>query len=183
MQSSLKRLLKVATYDQFWNMVQLNHSKVNQEVKLIKDEAIALYAYTLCHPPFYKEINKALRNGDTNNFIIKLIDSAIKNLPIYRGKYVFRWTLPLLEEKEKLDSYEEVFEKAYLSTLKFPNEITMADPECILFKIEHLNGRDIALYSDDYSIDIQEVILPRGSSFINTLTRCDEINYIIRQVT
>ncbi|WP_232578474.1 hypothetical protein [Photobacterium carnosum] len=42
----------------------------------------------------------------------------------------------------------------------------MVDDDCILLKIKHLNGRDISLYSDDYSVDIQEVLIPRGSSFV-----------------
>ena len=182
MSSSLKRLLRVDVYDQFWRMVQLNHSKVQKEVKLSKDEAISLYAYTLCHPPLYKDVNSALRNGDSNNFIVKLIDSAIGNLPIYSGNYVYRWSTPLICEQTSLHENETVLEKAYLSTLKAPNQLNMAEPDCMLLKIKQLNGRDIALYSDDFDPEIQEVILPRNSVFKKSLDLDVSFDLILEQI-
>lgn len=182
MSSSLKRLLKVDIYDQFWRMVQLNHSKVKQEIQLSKDEAVSLYAYTLCHPPLYKELNSALRNGNSNNFIVKLIDSAIDTLPFYSGNFVYRWSNPTICEKSSLEGNETVIEKAYLSTLKAPNELTMAETDCMLLKIKQLNGRDITLYSDDFAPDIQEVLLPRNSVFKKSPNLDDNFDLILEQV-
>lgn len=165
MSTSLVRLLKVDVYDQFYSIVQLNHSRVKKDIKLARDEAVALHAYTKCYPPFYIEINSALRGGEYNNFLIKLIDSALSKLPDYDEKIVYRWTVPTLEEQVSLNNDEMITEHAYLSTLKLPNELDMVESDCLLVKIKHLNGKDIALYSDDYSIDIQEVLIPRGSTF------------------
>ena len=166
MSKSLENFLKVAVYDQFWGMVKLNHTKVQKEVFLSRDEAVALYAYTACYPPMYKEINAALREGKLNNFLIKLVDSALNKLPIYSGQFVYRWSVPTLDEQAKLAANEVVIDGAYLSTLKLPNELTMVEHDSMLIKILHLNGRDVSLYSDDYSADIQEILIPRGSSFV-----------------
>ncbi|MEZ8987182.1 hypothetical protein OAI_00045 [Vibrio cyclitrophicus FF160] len=182
MSKSLKNFLKVAVYDQFWGMVQLNHSKVQKDILLTRDEAVALYAYTVCYPPMYIEINAALRKGKLNNFLIKLVDSALAKLPIYQELFVYRWSVPTLDEQDKLANDEVVVDGAYLSTLKAPNEITMVEHDCMLLKIKHLNGRDIALYSDDYSIDIQEVLIPRGSSFVCFNLDDPEYNLTIEQV-
>ena len=165
MSSSLVRLLKVDVYDHFYTIVQMNHSKVKQDIKLAKDEAVALHAYTKCYPPFYIEINTALRNGEYNNFLIKLIDSALSKLPDYHVSIVYRWTVPTLDEQLSLENDEILTELAYLSTLKLPNELDMVESDCLLVKINHINGKDIALYSDDYSADIQEVLIPRGATF------------------
>ncbi|PST91302.1 hypothetical protein C9I86_08375 [Photobacterium sp. NCIMB 13483] len=182
MSKSLENFLKVAVYDQFWAMVKLNHTKVKKEVLLSRDEAVALYAYTTCYPPMYKEINSALRAGKLNNFIIKLVDSGLTKLPIYQEQFVYRWSIPTLDEQEALANNEVTIDGAYLSTLKAPNEITMVEHDCMLLKIKHLNGRDIALYSDDYSIEIQEVLIPRGSSFITHNPHDQEYDLTIEQV-
>jgi len=165
MSSSLIRLLKVDLYDQFYSIVQMNHSKVRKEILLSKDESVALHAYTKCYPPIYNEINSALRDGYHNHFLIKLIDIALSKLPNYDGEIVYRWTVPTLHEQDELANDNTVTECAYLSTLKLPNEITMVDSDCWLLRINHLNGKDVALYSDDYSSEIQEVLIPRGSAF------------------
>jgi len=183
MSKSLKNFLKVAVYDQFWSVVLLNHSKVKKEVALTRDEAVALYAYTVCYPPMYKEINAALRAGTLNNFLIKLVDSALSKLPVYNGIALYRWTLPTLDEQDKLINNEIITELAYISTLKEPNELTMAEHDCMLLKIIHLNGRDISLYSDDFSIDIQEVLIPRGSSFVLAQTHDQNFDFTLQQVS
>ncbi|MGR5187742.1 ADP-ribosyltransferase [Photobacterium damselae] len=182
MSKSLKNFLKVAVYDQFWSVVMLNHSKVQKEILLSRDEAVALYAYTVCYPPMYKEINAALREGRLNNFLIKLVDSALNKLPIYTERVVYRWSVPTLDEQGKLAANEVVIDGAYLSTLKVPNELTMVEHDCMLIKITHLNGRDISLYSDDYSPDIQEVLIPRGSSFISANIQDTQFDLTIDQV-
>lgn len=123
-----------------------------------------------------------MREGNYNHFLIKLIDSALNLLPVYQDGVVYRWSVPTLDEQEKLGANDVVVENAYLSTLKAPNEITMAEPDCLLLKIFHLNGRDIALYSDDYSFDIQEVLIPRNSSF-STLNPPDpDYDFTMNQV-
>ena len=165
MSTSLIRLLKVDIYDQFYSIVQMNHDRVKKEISLSKDEAVALHAYTKCYPLIYSEINFALRDGFNNHFLIKLIDAALNKLPNYDGQVVYRWTVPTLPEQDELENDGTVTEYAYLSTLKLPNEITMIESDCWLLRINHLNGKDVALYSDDYSIEIQEVLIPRGSTF------------------
>jgi hypothetical protein len=165
MSTSLVRLLKVDVYDQFYSIVQMNHGRVKKDIQLAKDEAVALHAYTKCYPPLYIEINSALRDGQYNHFLIKLIDSALSKLPNYDENIVYRWTVPTLEEQRSLENEGMVTEYAYVSTLKLPNEIDMAESDCWLVRINHINGKDIALYSDDYSVDIQEVLIPRGSVF------------------
>ena len=165
MSSSLLRLLKVDIYDQFYSIVQMNHGNVKRDITLSKDEAVAIHAYTKCYPPIYTEINSALREGYNNHFLIKLIDTALTKLPNYNGKVVFRWTIPTLLEQDQLENNIPITENAYLSTLKLPNEITMVESDCWLLRIHHLNGKDVSLYSDDYSSDIQEVLIPRGSAF------------------
>ncbi|MGF1878096.1 ADP-ribosyltransferase [Photobacterium frigidiphilum] len=182
MNSSLKKFLKVAVYDQFWSIVKLNHSKVQKDIILPRDEAVALYAYTVCYPPMYQEINAALREGKLNNFLIKLVDSALDQLPIYQDRFVYRWSIPTLGEQEQLANNEAVVEGAYLSTLKEPNEITMVENDCMLLKVVHLNGRDIALYSDDYSAEIQEVLIPRGSSFVSLTPLDPDYDFTLNQV-
>lgn len=182
MSSSLERFLKVDVYDQFWSIVKLNHSRVQKDVMLPRDEAVALYAYTVCYPPMYQEINFALREGKLNNFLIKLVDSALNLLPVYQDRFVYRWTVPTLDERDKLANDDVVIDGAYLSTLKAPNEIDMVESDCILLKINHLNGRDIALYSDDYSAEIQEVLIPRGSSFVSLVPPDDNYDLTINQV-
>ena len=182
MSSSLEKFLKVAVYDQFWGIVRLNHSKVQKDVILPRDEAVALYAYTVCYPPMYQKINSALREGKLNNFLIKLVDSALNRLPIYQDRFVYRWSVPTLDEQDRLANNEVVIDGAYLSTLKAPNEITMVEHDCILLKINHLNGRDIALYSDDYSVEIQEVLIPRGSSFVSLVPLDPDYDLTINQV-
>ncbi|WP_279464558.1 ADP-ribosyltransferase [Aeromonas veronii] len=96
----------------------MNHSKVQKKIFLSRDEAVALYAYTVCYPPMYKEINSALREGKLNNFLIKLVDSALDNLPIYTDRFVYRWSVPTLDEQDKLAKNAVVTDRAYLSTLK-----------------------------------------------------------------
>ncbi len=182
MSKSLENFLKVAVYDQFWSIVQLNHNKVQKEVFLSRDEAVALYAYTVCYPPMYKEINTALREGRLNNFLVKLVDSALNKLPVYSGQFVYRWSVPTLDEQANLAANDVVIDGAYLSTLKLPNELTMVEHDCMLIKISHLNGRDISLYSDDYSADIQEVLIPRGSSFVLSNLDEPEFDLTIEQV-
>lgn len=182
MSTSLERFLKVAIYDQFWSVVQLNHSKVQKKVFLSRDEAVALYAYTVCYPPMYKEINSALREGKLNNFLIKLVDSALDNLPIYTDRFVYRWSVPTLDEQDKLATNAVVTDGAYLSTLKKPNTLTMVEHDCWLIKIKHLNGRDISLFSDDFSVDIQEILIPRGSSFLLSPHHDPSVDLSIEQV-
>jgi len=182
MSKSLENYLTVAVYDQFWGMVQLNHSKRQKKVLLSRDEAVALYAYTVCYPPIYKEINSALRTGSLNNFLIKLVDSALLKLPIYSELFVYRWSIPAMDEQTKLANGEVVIDGAYLSTLKYPNELTMVECDCMLLKIKHLNGRDIGLYSDDFSADIQEVLIPRGASFLSYAPLDPNYDFTIEQI-
>ncbi|NMD50398.1 hypothetical protein HG547_01935 [Shewanella sp. DNRA4] len=182
MSKSLENFLKVAVYDQFWSVVQLNHSKVQKEVFLSRDEAVALYAYTVCYPPMYKAINSALRENRLNNFLIKLVDSALNKLPVYTARYVYRWSMPTLNEQAKLANNEVIVDRAYLSTLKVPNVLTMVEHDCIIIKIKHLNGRDISLFSDDFSADIQEVLIPRGSSFLQYHPHDPDFDLTIEQV-
>jgi hypothetical protein len=182
MSKSLENFLKVAVYDQFWSVVKLNHSKVQKDVFLSRDEAVALYAYTVCYPPMYKEINSALREGKLNNFLIKLVDSALTKLPIYSEPFVYRWSIPIMDEQNKLTNNEVIIDCAYLSTLKAPNDLTMVEYDCMLLKIKHLNGRDIALYSDDYSADIQEVLIPRGASYLPYIPVDSNYDFTIEQI-
>ncbi|MCU8474787.1 ADP-ribosyltransferase, partial [Vibrio vulnificus] len=93
-----------------------------------------------------------------------------------------RWSVPTLDEQGKLAANEVVIDGAYLSTLKVPNELTMVEHDCMLIKITHLNGRDISLYSDDYSPDIQEVLIPRGSLFISANIQDTQFDLTIEQV-
>jgi len=165
MSTNLERLLKVGIYDQFLAIVQMNHRKVQKKISVTRDEAVALNAYTKCYPPIYQEINSALRDGKFNHFLIKLIDSALNKLPIYGESDVYRWTVPTLDEQERLAGNIQVTENAYLSTLKVPNRIDMVEHDCWLIKISHLNGRDVGVFSDDFSPEIQEVLIPRSSSF------------------
>ncbi len=58
----------------------------------------------------------------------------------------------------------------------------MVEHDCIIIKIKHLNGRDISLYSDDYSPDIQEILIPRGSSFLLSYPHNPEFGLTIEQV-
>ncbi|HCG8023172.1 TPA: hypothetical protein NJ909_000127 [Vibrio parahaemolyticus] len=74
-------------------------------------------------------------------------------------------------------------ENVYLSTLKATNQIDMADNDCWLVKISHINGRDIALISDDFSLEIQEVLIPRGSTFACAGIRDDSFDLKLQQVT
>ncbi|NMH66281.1 ADP-ribosyltransferase [Shewanella salipaludis] len=182
MSTSLERLLKVDIYDQFLAIVQMNHGKLKKEISVTRDEAVALHAYTKCYPPIYQEINSALRDGKFNHFLIKLIDSALNKLPVYGESEVYRWTVPTLDEQECLEGNLQVTENAYLSTLKAPNQIDMAEHDCWLIKISHLNGRDIALFSDDFSLEIQEVLIPRGSSFFCADERDDSFDLTLQQV-
>ncbi|QLE36206.1 ADP-ribosyltransferase [Vibrio parahaemolyticus] len=162
----LAELLGEEIYDRFWLSVQINHSKLNKNVLLDRDEAVAVYAYTNVYPPFYDAINGALREGDTGHFLIAILDQAIVKLPNYSSNIVYRWSSPPIEQIEALERGELVEELGYVSTLKEPNELDMVDSDCLLLSISHQDGRDISLYSDDFSSAIQEVLIPRGARFL-----------------
>ena len=102
--------------------------------------------------------------------------------PVYTENYVYRWSTPLVCELDSLRENKTVFEKAYLSTLKLPNQLTMTEQDCILLKIKHLNGRDIALYSDDFAPEIQEVLLPRDSAFKKSWDFDDNFDLFLEQI-
>lgn len=162
----LAEFLGEEIYDRFWLSVRSNHSKLNQNVLLDRDEAVAVYAYTNVYPPFYDAINGALREGDAGHFLIELLDQAIAKLPNYTANIVYRWSSPPIGQMEDLARGDLVEELGYVSTLKEPNELDMVDVDCLLFSINHQNGRDISLYSDDFSSAIQEVLIPRGARFL-----------------
>ena len=73
----LAEFFGVELYDRFWLSVKVNHGKLNASIKVNRDEAVALYVYTNVVPPFYKSINEALRAGEDEHFILKLLDSAL----------------------------------------------------------------------------------------------------------
>ncbi|QIR07979.1 ADP-ribosyltransferase [Salinivibrio costicola] len=168
-------------YDRFWLSVQTNHSKLNKNVLLERDEAVALYAYTNVYPPFYDAINGALREGDAGHFLIALLDQAIAKLPNYSSNIVYRWTSPPIEQIKALERGSLVEELGYVSTLKEPNELDMVDGDCLLFSIYHLSGRDISLYSDDFSSAIQEVLIPRGASFLKVELLSSDFDMSLKQ--
>lgn len=161
----LAKYLDEQIYDMFWLSVLNNHSKLNKAVELSKDEAVSVYAYTNVHPPYYKMINESLRNGESDHFLIQLLDNAIERLPIFKQTIVYRWSAPPIEQIQLLFNGGTITELGFVSTLKEPNELDMSEPDCILSSIEHRTGRDISLYSDDFSAKIQEVLLPRNSTF------------------
>lgn len=138
---------------------------LNKNVVLTKDESVALYSYTNVYPPFYEALNSELRCSVEENQLIPLIDSALRKLPIYSGEFVYRCSCPLAEEIATLAEGGIVVDRGYLSTLKRFHRIDMIFEIDYEMKIMHFNGRDISLYSDDFSSKIQEVLLPRGSSF------------------
>lgn len=177
----LVEFLGEGIYDRFWLSVQINHSKLNKNVLLDRDEAVALYAYTNVYPPFYAAINSALREGDAEHFLIALLDQAIVKLPNYRSNIVYRWSSPPIEQMEALERGELVEELGYVSTLKEPNKLDMVDSDCLLFSISHQNGRDISLYSDDFSPAIQEVLIPRGASFLKVALLNPDLNMSLEQ--
>lgn len=150
--------------DRFWSAIKSMHANANKPILLTKHEAIALYAYTNCYPPFFEEINNDLRADETNQFITA-IDSGLAKLPIFPESQLHRWAPIPTEELELLNSGEVVTNLGYTSTNLFPKRFDACDPDCDAMRIYLSDGRDISLYSDDVGINLHEILIPRGASF------------------
>lgn len=148
----------------WWLAIQNAHENANINIVLDYDEAIAVYAYTNCIPPFYEKINSALRAGE-DYYLVPLIDSALQKLPIHTSTVVHRWT-DMSEGDIGILTHGGVFLNAgYTSTNMHSRRYDGAGFDCESFRIFMHTGRNISLYSDDFSFQLEEILIPRNASF------------------
>lgn len=157
---------EVADYllDMWWLAIRSSHEKANKEILLTSEEALAVYAYTNCRPPYYQEINNALRDGE-DHYMVELIDSALAKLPPETSSVVHRWAIIPGQEIEELRAGNIVTNLGYTSTNREPNRFEECEYGSDSMRIFQHLGRDISLYSDDNSPGLVEVLIPRNSTF------------------
>lgn len=149
--------------DMWWSAIQNSHKQANKPIQLDYNEALAVYAYTNCCPPFYKEINSALRSGE-HHYLVDLIDSALQKLPVHYESVAYRWA-KLEDNLELLLSNSIITNLAYTSTNLQTRRYDGSDFDTDSMRIFMHLGRDISLYSDDNSLGLQEALIPRGAKF------------------
>lgn len=149
--------------DMWWGSIKSSHEKANKAITLNYNEALAVYAYTNCFPPFFEDINGALRCGE-DHYLVGLIDSALQKLPVHSESLTYRWA-SIDSDLQVLLSKGVMINRAYtstnLQTRRFDGTGFNTDSMRIFM---HL-GRDISLYSDDNSPGLQEALIPRGARF------------------
>lgn len=147
----------------WWSAIQTSHRQANKPILLNYNEALAIYAYTNCYPPFYKDINNALREG-AHHYLVDLIDFALKKLPVHHESVAYRWA-KFEDNLELLLSKSIITNLAYTSTNLHARRYDGSDFDTDSMRIFMHLGRDISLYSDDNSPGLQEALIPRGANF------------------
>ncbi|MBH3270845.1 hypothetical protein I5N37_05695 [Serratia marcescens] len=149
--------------DMWWGNIKSSHEAVKKEITLDYDEALAVYAYTNCLPPFFEDINGALRRGE-DHYLVDLIDSALQKLPVHSESLTYRWA-NIGDDLQLLLSNGIMTNLAYTSTNLQTRRYDGTDFDTDSMRIFMHLGRDISLYSDDNSLGLQEALIPRGASF------------------
>lgn len=149
--------------DMWWLAIQNAHEQVNKAIQLSYDEALAVYAYTNCHPPFYEDINGALR-AEQDHYLVPLIDSALEKLPYHPESVTHRWA-SLGADLEILLSNGIITNNGYTSTNLETKRYDGSDFDTDSMRIFMHLGRDISLYSDDNTPGLREALIPRGARF------------------
>lgn len=150
--------------DRWWLSICKSHEHANKNILLDYDEVIAVYAYTNNYPPFYEKINEALRSGQ-NHQLVELIDSALSKLPVDESSVVHRWCPISVLEMNILISGEPIINAGYASTNLHPKRYDGSSFDCDSIRIFSHTGRNISLYSDDISLGLEEILIPRDSRF------------------
>ncbi len=150
--------------DMWWGAIKTSHESARKEIILDYDEALAIYAYTNCRPPFYQDINNALRYSH-DHYLVSLIDSALLKLPLHNESVVHRWTAIDSAQMQILLSDEVVTNQAYTSTNIQTRRYDGSEFNVDSMRIFMHLGRDISLYSDDNTPGLQEALIPRGAKF------------------
>ncbi|MBX4605972.1 hypothetical protein C7266_01360 [Klebsiella variicola] len=149
--------------DMWWGTIKSSHEKIRKPITLEYDEALAVYAYTNCQPPFFEDINGALRRGE-HHYLVDLIDSALEKLPVHSESVTYRWAT-IGNDLQLLLSKGVMTNLAYTSTNLQTRRYDGNDFDTDSMRIFMHLGRDISLYSDDNSLGLQEALIPRGASF------------------
>lgn len=149
--------------DMWWGTIQTSHEQARKPIQLSYDEALAVYAYTNCHPPFYEDINGALRCRE-HHYLVELIDSALQKLPVHYESVAYRWA-NIGDDLGPLLSNGVITNLAYTSTNLQACRYDGGDFDTNSMRIFMHLGRDISLYSDDNSPGLQEALIPRGAKF------------------
>ncbi|WP_454719375.1 hypothetical protein [Citrobacter freundii] len=149
--------------DMWWGTIKSSHEKIRKPITLEYDEALAVYAYTNCQPPFFEDINSALRCGE-HHYLVDLIDSALEKLPVHSESVTYRWA-NIGNDLQLLLSDGVMTNLAYTSTNLQTRRYDGTDFDTDSIRIFMHLGRDISLYSDDNSPGLQEALIPRGARF------------------
>lgn len=146
--------------DMWWGSIKTSHEEARKQIILDYDEALAVYAYTNGQPPFFEDINSALRCGE-HHYLVDLIDSALQKLPVHSESLTYRWA----SIGDSLLPNGVMTNLAYTSTNLQTRRYDGTDFDTDSMRIFMHLGRDISLYSDDNSPGLQEALIPRGSRF------------------
>lgn len=160
----IKKEVQEYLLDMWWLAIRKSHEQANKNILLGYDEAIAVYAYTNNYPPFYETINDALRSGE-NHYLVELIDSALSKLPIDESSVVHRWCPISDSDINLLTSGETIINAGYTSTNLHTKRYDGSSFDCDSIRIFSHTGRNISLYSDDNSLGLEEILIPRNSRF------------------
>lgn len=167
--------------DTWWQTIKSSHEKAHKQITLDKEEALAIYAYTNCMPPFFEEINGALRCRE-EHYLVDLIDSGLRKLPIHFESLTHRWA-KIGDDLQLLLSQGVMINLGYTSTNLNPHRYDGSDFDTDSMRIFMHLGRDISLYSDDNSLGLQELLIPRGASFrLLAQDFCPEFMYDLLQI-
>jgi hypothetical protein len=137
----------------FFNDID-NLITTNNLSNLTKDEAFALWGYTTNF--FYYDLNNFLRTSENlarTTSISRLLNNALNKLPYYTGEYVYRG---IAIEPDKLDEFLNTYASGKIHPWKnftscggsIGASYAERDHINIIFKIKHLNAKDISNFSD-----------------------------------
>lgn len=133
------------------------------------------------HATFFEEINGALRCRE-EHYLVDLIDSGLRKLPIHFESLTHRWA-KIGDDLQLLLSQGVMINLGYTSTNLHPHRYDGSDFDTDSMRIFMHLGRDISLYSDDNSLGLQELLIPRGASFrLLAQDFCPEFMYDLLQI-
>ncbi|CAF1258364.1 unnamed protein product [Adineta steineri] len=145
-----------------------DHCHFPSEHGLTKDEAAALFLYTLEAGAysFYAILNRALRDDERRKLTpwfsyLKLFDTALEKLPTVKG-CIWRGVPKNVSQDYVMDTVKTWWSvNSCSSIVKVVQDFLSSDDDSTLFMIEAANGKDLAGYTN-YP-DEKEVLLKMGT--------------------
>ena len=150
--------------DMWWGTIKSSHEEIRKPITLEYDEALAVYAYTNCQPPFFEDINGALRCGE-HHYLVDLIDSALEKLPVHSESVAYRWA-SIGNDLQLLLSDCVMTNLAYTSTNLQTRRYDGTGFDTDSMRIFMHLGRDISLYSDDNSRVFKKPLSQEAQAFV-----------------